>query len=671
MRRNCVLLIALVLAAISAWAQPEEACGGTRISSEGLSLKVTVGDNRVSFREGEIIPLVLAFSSSKPGEYEISTRNYDRSGRLQEEDFCVDPARGRDPVADYFAFGTFMAGGLTGGPAKLSSQPYVVSIDLNEFVALPPGLYTLQLNSHRVSGTRLEMREGNAVQALANVWSDPFQLEITPATPEWQAQKLRHATSVLDDASTSEDSKKQAARTLRFLASEAAVRELARRYADADENDPKALDYMFGLFSSSHRQLAISTLESALTDPARPITYSFVQTMVKLEMESDPKYKVSPALETEQQALVDAKFRAYEVRTNEILARLASNVARKNPAARTKSALTLLMLTKRLPATARQQLQQIILQGWNLLPGETRNEILDSRWSVVGGPEFLGILRAIAAGQPKVSRTLDEPDRAVALARILELEPEEGRRLLRAEALAGHEDVPIELLSRLPQKSDREITRVALSRLQKSQTTLDLGLVDRFGSTDDLPAVKKLYEDSARSWTCGPPPPLLRYLARTDPQYAVQKISAAASASASSGCNRALFSDLGPMLAHPRIEAIAIAALDASDPDLSRDAAEGLRMNGSAKAEPALWRRLERLHEMYKDNPNALVVLPNMTSESDTVRQSALESSLVGAIARGQSWFTDPDGLRRLKTITSNGQQGTVDSMLFQLQTQP
>jgi hypothetical protein len=43
------------------------------------------------FHIGEIIPVELSFAASLPDSYDMDTRNYDRSGHLDTEQFHVTP----------------------------------------------------------------------------------------------------------------------------------------------------------------------------------------------------------------------------------------------------------------------------------------------------------------------------------------------------------------------------------------------------------------------------------------------------------------------------------------------------------------------------------------------------------------------------------------------------
>src|SRR5829696_9179693 len=70
-----------------------------------LSLTIRFKDGKARFRQGEIVRVVLEFSSSTRN-YGGSTANYDRSGRLHLETFEVTPTEGTsDPLYDYYHSG--------------------------------------------------------------------------------------------------------------------------------------------------------------------------------------------------------------------------------------------------------------------------------------------------------------------------------------------------------------------------------------------------------------------------------------------------------------------------------------------------------------------------------------------------------------------------------------
>ena len=104
--RGCAAIrikVSIVLIALSGFAQ-----------DSGVSLTVRFANDASRFHVGEMIPIELAFISKTPGAYEMDTRMYDRSGRLDEEQFHVSPP-GRDPLYNHYnggLYGGFMGGGL-------------------------------------------------------------------------------------------------------------------------------------------------------------------------------------------------------------------------------------------------------------------------------------------------------------------------------------------------------------------------------------------------------------------------------------------------------------------------------------------------------------------------------------------------------------------------------
>jgi hypothetical protein len=126
MRTNCSglfekLLIVIVMLAGRAFPQ-----------AEGVSLAIRFAGGTSQFHVGEVIPIELSFAASVPNTFDLSARDYDRSGRLNIEQFHVTPS-GRDPLADYYAQGIFIVGGL-GSSRVLGTEPVVIQEDLNEWL---------------------------------------------------------------------------------------------------------------------------------------------------------------------------------------------------------------------------------------------------------------------------------------------------------------------------------------------------------------------------------------------------------------------------------------------------------------------------------------------------------------------------------------------------------
>src|SRR5713226_7791213 len=157
----------------------------------GVSLTIRFANGTSRFHVGEIIPIELSFKASSPDMYDMEMRNYDRSGRLNIEQFHVTPP-GRDPLQSYYSTGAFIGGGL-GGARELSSEPQIMREDLNEWVALDkPGHYSLYLASGRVS-----RRDGIKDEPL-ELRSNALEFDVVAADPAWQQQTLSSAVATLN-----------------------------------------------------------------------------------------------------------------------------------------------------------------------------------------------------------------------------------------------------------------------------------------------------------------------------------------------------------------------------------------------------------------------------------------------------------------------------------------
>src|SRR4029077_12280645 len=260
-----------------ATARPPDPCP---LTSTVADAKVTLSfpDGRTSFREGEIIPLVLSFTSTVDQRYRAVERNYDRSGRLNIDTYCLEPGA-RDPLADYFSTVFSMGGGL-GGEQQLSEKPFTATAELNEWAQPGPGHYRLWVVSHRVSRPR-DASEAPPDFRGVTLRSNTIEFDVTRATAESRAKQLQEATATYQNATAGQQ--KEAARRLRFLSTKESTDTLARLFWSLN-GQPGGWDLMFGLFGSPYRAEAIAAMQREISSPDHPITQDFLQTFTKLQL---------------------------------------------------------------------------------------------------------------------------------------------------------------------------------------------------------------------------------------------------------------------------------------------------------------------------------------------------------------------------------------------------
>lgn len=667
MVRSSILALLLWPAAILAQTTADS-CAIPPAQAGDVSLQLSLKNGQTVFRQGEIIALTAEYASSAEKKYYLDTRNYDRSGRLDGmEVFCIDPDPSRDPLADYFngAMG-FILGGL-GGEQDLSEKPYAVDLELNEWKSLPPGSYRLSIVSHRLSIPA----DGNPYDPKVphpTVRSNEVQFQVVKAEPEWQAEQLAASLSVLDSPDHSEDDAKHAARILRFLGSDASTRALAQRFWSGGDQ-PFGWDLKFGLFGSPYRDTAIEGMKAALLNPDHPVTQESVQVLATLEMQADPKLrlpKYDEAHTEEWTKARDAYSATFKTKMSEYMAKLAASVQSKTGEARAVSVSELLQSDLPLDALATSQIRQMLLASWNALPQRRKNELVQYRWEQIGGPELLPILRAIVEGAPNRNRSLDQPDRAVALRRIYELSPEEGRGLILHQIASPGADIGIEVLGLLPERELPQIEGQLITRLQGvNPADIDFQLIQRYATARSLPQVKLIYQSRRGEWGCIAQTAMLRYFLRVAPVYGITQVRNALTMRQATGCYKFQFTALEDEVARPKIEQMAIGALNDPSSEAVRDAAQALTKYGSANAEAPLWARLQKFHDQWKDKYDQLRY--RFGQKPELLTEIGLERVLVQAIANGQAWFATEGTINGLKEITSEQVQQELDGILQEI----
>jgi hypothetical protein len=580
------------------------------------------------------------------------------------EVFYIDPAKTTDPLSDYFnGVMGFLGGGL-GGEQDLSNKPYFVNLELNEWKSLPPGSYRLSIVSHRVTVPTEDNPYESSTRSIP-LRSNEVQFEVVKADPGWQGEQLAAAERALDSADPTGEDAKHAARVLRFMGSEEATRELARRFWSGNEQ-PLGWDLKFGLFGSPYRAAAIAGMKAALTGPQHPVTQEFVQTLATLEMQSDPKSRLPKYDENNEEAWMkarDAYSAAFDKKISDHMSEVASSLQNKAGKAR---GVTVSELLQSDVALNRSQLRQMLLTSWNSLPVRRQNELIQYRWEQVGGPEWLPVLRTIIAGEPNRNHEIDKLDRASALRRIYEIAPDQGRGLILREIASPKGDIGIDVLGLLPEPELPQIEQPLVAKLKTGNgNDLDFQLLARYASRRALPEVKSVYEVHRGEWACAPQTALLRYFLRVDPSYGTAQVSDALGQRKATGCYKFQLTELNEDIRNPKIERIAIDALNDLSTDVMRSSAEALGRYGSPKAEGALWTRLDKFHDQWKDRADELHY--RLGAKPDVLAEVGLEQVLVQAIANGQAWLATEDTIHRLKDRASPQMQPELDSMLQEI----
>lgn len=658
--------IAILLAGTTVFGLPPDPCS---LSSTATDAKITlaISGGRTSFREGEIIPLTLSFTSTANKRYWGLNSNSDPSGRLNSETYCVQPDAS-DPLVDYFRSGMFPNGGPS-NPLQLSEKAFTATAELNEWRQPGPGHYRLYVVSHRVWRPP-DPNEPPYGPVPVTVRSNPIEFDVIKADADWQAKQLRDATAAYQNASAGKE--EEAARRRRFFNTKESTEALARFFWGADDQ-PGGGDLMFGLFGSPYRAEAIAAMRREINDPGHPITLDFLYTLTKLQVIADPVWD-PPAYDPDPNVSQEywPRRQAHERELMQTaVAATAAALPQKAGQARALTVQTLAESSDFLSAATASPMRKQLIAVWGDLPQRTKLELIQDRWPLVAGPEMLPILRQFVSGPAPPFGTEPALARDAALKHIFDLNPDEGRALILRDLRDPKAQPSIALVKLLSADDLPPIVQEAVARIEKrvekrieknDARELDYSLLELFGDQSALNAMERVFTDHLGQQACDLQGAMLRYFLKLDPEFGTNMVQASLAERKLTGCYRILLDDLGTSL--PKAEQVAINALDDEDLEVANDAALALGHWGTAKAEAALWARLKRFHQEWKDREGELRFTIDVSSPIG--HATALESALVNSIATGTNWICDPEKLERLRAFASPTQQMQISQWMNQ-----
>lgn len=621
----------------------------------GVSLTIRFRDGMSSFHVGEVIPIELSFRALVPDAYDMETRNYDRSGRLNIEQFHVTPP-GRDPLQNFYSTGAFLGGGL-GGQQSLTSEPQVMREDLNEWVALEkPGHYSVYVTSGRVS--RRGAQKDEPVQLQSNV----LEFDIVAADPAWQQQTLSSAVTTLSVESSTPEEKSAALRALRFLDTPESVRELVQ-VLGSDNSDWNEIG---GLAGSRYQSLVVRELEQQMNNPDIGLTGNYLYILTKLKFQLDHKpLPPYPARDAEGQKAWEEQGKTqgkeFAELQDALYEKAAGLVPSKGVRARAETILTLLQRPSQPPDDIKPLAE--------IPPEEIASAFLslseDKQWGLL---TFSRDHLEIPAMVAPLEQVATQPDlkqqmlRDLALRCLYELDANEARPIFLQEIMDPHVDngmftVKGETLGLLPDKALPQFDQMLSARLgQKDSRTmgLDAQLVARYSTKRILPQVKATYERGLGQWDCVTEDGFVLYFLRVDPDYGIKRLAVAPSA-----CMTNSLPAVVQMKRWREVEPGIIARLNAPDLWRARQAAEALAKYGDAQAEKALWERLRRFHAQWAKRENELAT-DRLGMARDANEAMGFQFGLVEAIGRAQAWLVTDEQITELENLTLGQERDNV-----------
>jgi hypothetical protein len=607
-----------------------------------ISLKVRLSQSG-PFRIGEVIPLELCFSASVADTFVLNTRSYDRSGRLHIDTFEIEP-QVRDPLGRYFEAGIFELGGLLSGPSPLGGDPQCIRVQLNEWAAFDAGgSYRLQVRSRRVAPKARPWVETLSLTA------DPLDIRIEEASSDWKAVTLAGAVALLDSETASAEEKKAAKRVLRFLNTPESMREIVSRAARPGVTPD--WDLLAGLHGYPRAGEVADVIRHRLAEPEAAITAPLMSAWAAARFAAaHPPLAPRPPVGQAAQAQWSETFRSRQAEREKITEacnqEAAAFLALKTGAARAESLQTLIRpeTGKKNAAVSREDLAA----SFGDLTRGQQSDLLQFGWSLIRSPAMLPPLKRLLS-----AKTLGHaPLRGLALRRLYELDPGEGRQHILAEIKSPHSEnnryVAVEELSGLPETSLPELDELLATRLELRQSAtraLDAALLARYGTKRIASRVRKAYETAGEPWDCHEADPALAFLIRVDPEYKVTLREPVRA-----WCLEQTWQALQQQKRFAEAEPLLNALLTDKNLYWARLAAQRLADYGGESAKKALLQRLRAFHEQWKSRAEDFdSVLP---ASGDVQEAASFQFGLTEALGLARGWVLDDEEITQVAELT-------------------
>ena len=501
----------------------------------GLEFTLKLSSSKMSFMQGETIPVVLAFSNTGPQTLWLSQFYQSRS-------FEVEPKEGvTNPLGDLPASTAISIAGYVPPPIRLGEKPTEERFSLNEYLRFDrPGTYTIRATTSSV----FALPEGVVPPQISLFplgkpfisTSEPVSLRIVPADPKWQAEQVQawrafwakqKADFVRLGGRTALDTVRPA-NDLRFLNTRAAAQAIIDRLGQDEfprSSGSEAYFWRSGLIGFSDRPWLIEAMKSAMKRPDYPVTQGFLDNLATLEtlqaaamgIKQQPANFFAPSsLAADEEgwnlalaSLDPKKGRARAMTVHSLLESAWYSPLQKVPG-----------VQKRLPLLVAQ-----VADIFDDLPPTAQQNLLDiyghsNEWERIKSPRMAAPLRQLWNTTPVASNGNDSyhyfPN--AILSHLYEVDPQTGRALILKEMAAPHPRVSFEVLALLPDKRLPELQNLWLSHLNQDGEDQDIAaqLIGRYATEAIKPQIQEEYAKRQREHRFLIPADraLERYLAR-------------------------------------------------------------------------------------------------------------------------------------------------------------
>jgi hypothetical protein len=468
--------------------------------------------------------------------------------------------------------------------------------------------------------------------------SNVLEFEILPRDAAWESRVAEAARNTLA-SSRDQAARTQAFATLRVLATNEAATVVVPLFERGDDDVAEHGAATYTLFANSDRSFVVDALGRELTDSRRTFGWWFLRYLARLELAR--RGAAGPPFAYDEYADVMRRFAIVRARAlKAVPGRLEDDLHRE--LMQPSDSLEFMPGISR----AAREFPSETAAAFRRLSAEAQRQRLLDNWYQFAHPVFLAMVRAVYMSPAEESDSV----RDIALRRLWQLAPDEGRSAMLSELRRERLRVSMQTVTLLPDRAFPALEWAWAAQLSDAAAEPErmsaAQRIERFGTARLAPTVRAFYQRSIESMSCGTRSALLAYLARVDARH-VEDLLAMASTTErwDETCESSLIESVADMEWTTAVERVAVATLSHHDLGVVQNAARVLANYGSIDARRPLERALQVLEERRQQAISDGV--EEDTQEMGTFTGAEIE--LARAIVGAKNWIVSPEEGRQMR----------------------
>jgi hypothetical protein len=629
-----VLLIITVFAALQVWSpvfgqsQPDD-----------LHVKLSLADNKTTYRIGEPVKLVLEFTADREGYHADTIPD---GWQPTTDVISLTPTTGVKPWL-YEHMGSQRYSRHVSLHQGLSKTPLRIELMLNDTLRFDaPGKYSVRLTTSRVARSG----KSNDVPPTIPLTTNPVEFEIQPMSLEDEKKEVERLSALLDSA-RGWKAEEKITQELSYLTGVPSTHEKVKRFLSSQGRSGNYAQHIhFGLYIARDRGLVLRLLETALRDPNVPATWSLTSAVISLRMLQEYNGSRMPIAESAG-AVTPYRDPRLILIEQSYLSELAAGLGKRVGRSQTTAAMTILM---HLPKDAKStdpvltEVRRILTQQFDNLDVFDQEYLVGLHWDKLKSPELVPSLEKMLSFGGNSSKNVHD----TALKALLEIAPEKARPYVIAEIRDPQSLVEFDLLKNLADEVLPEIDASLVAQIRKltaSSVNFDrvhlqhkVSLAARYASENVYPDLMEIYNTVGQKLPLETRAGLLAYLAKHNETEALPLIEVTMS-QVSPDEDFNFLPPLTRLLYSDAIDGLLRKRLESDEPQVVSTAAYLMSLHGPAKDQKVIEARLERWQKEWRHRP----------AEADASLQGIAERELIMALGQAKSWKLAPEEVKELQ----------------------